>query len=65
MSVIKAAVIGYGVWGRNHVLVYRELPDVELVTVVDANPGTAKEISQKDNVSWDTSANKVIADPEI
>ena len=34
---VRVAVIGAGDFGRNHARVYRELPDAELVGIVDAN----------------------------
>jgi len=65
VSVVKAAVIGCGAWGRHHVRIYKELPNVELVMVIDANPEKAREIARKYNISWDTSPDKVFGDPEI
>jgi UDP-N-acetylglucosamine 3-dehydrogenase len=35
---LQAAVVGLGMMGRNHVRVYDELPDVELVAVSDPDP---------------------------
>jgi len=40
--MIKAAVIGVGNMGRNHVRVYAEMDDVELVAVVDTDETTAQ-----------------------
>jgi len=42
---IRVAVIGVGDFGRNHVRVYRELDDVELVGVLDANPERARAVA--------------------
>lgn len=38
----RVAVVGVGSMGRNHVRVYNELPEAELVAVVDSNPATAE-----------------------
>jgi len=41
------AVVGVGFWGRNHVRVLSELPNVELVAVCDIDRQRADEVSQK------------------
>jgi len=43
---LKAAVIGVGHFGRHHARIYSQLPDVELVAVVDVNPERAAQIAQ-------------------
>lgn len=43
--MLKAAVIGVGSMGRNHVRVYRELEQVELVAVCDANPAIGERVA--------------------
>lgn len=43
--MLKAAVIGVGSMGRNHVRVYRELDGVELVGISDKNPATAEKVA--------------------
>lgn len=45
MDKIKAAVIGAGYLGRQHVRVLSELENVELVGVVDTNPETARAVA--------------------
>ncbi len=40
------AVIGVGSMGRNHVRVYREMPEVELVGIADENPLAAESIAR-------------------
>ena len=42
--MLKAAVIGVGSMGRNHVRVYRELDSVELVGISDNKLSTAEKI---------------------
>ena len=39
---LRAGVVGLGTMGRNHVRVYDELPDVELVAVCDPDPGALR-----------------------
>jgi UDP-N-acetylglucosamine 3-dehydrogenase len=42
----RVAVVGVGSMGRNHVRVYAEMPGVELVAVMDSNPGAAAKVEQ-------------------
>ncbi|PYU14019.1 MAG: gfo/Idh/MocA family oxidoreductase [Acidobacteria bacterium] len=44
---IRVAVVGAGDFGRNHVRVYRELEDAELVGVVDSNPERARRVAEE------------------
>jgi predicted dehydrogenase len=41
----RVAVVGVGMMGRNHVRVYSEMPNVELVAIVDENPILADALS--------------------
>ena len=50
MSKIKTAVIGVGYLGKFHADKYAELPNSELIAVVDANEETAKAIADKHNI---------------
>jgi predicted dehydrogenase len=43
----RVAVVGVGSMGRNHVRVYNEISDAELVAVVDANPATAEALGRQ------------------
>jgi len=45
MSKLGVAVIGVGFWGKNHVRVFNELPETELVAVCDVNVERAKAIA--------------------
>lgn len=49
---IKAAVIGCGVWGRNHARVYSDLTSVELAAVVDVDMKSAREVGEKFRTPW-------------
>lgn len=42
---IRVAVVGAGEFGRNHARVYSELPQAELVGIVDANPERAAQVA--------------------
>lgn len=44
--MLKAMVVGVGSMGRNHARVYRELPGVELVAVVDASEEAASRVGR-------------------
>ncbi len=45
--MIKSAVIGVGSMGQHHARVYSEIPNTELVAVVDADYDRARSIAQK------------------
>jgi predicted dehydrogenase len=42
----RVAVVGVGAMGKNHVRVYQEMPDAELVAVVDRDSALAEEIGR-------------------
>ena len=44
-SKIRAAVIGAGAFGRNHVRVLSQMPEVELIAVADLNIERARELA--------------------
>ena len=44
---LKVAVIGVGAMGRNHVRVYADMPDVELVGVADADAQVAHAVARR------------------
>ncbi|PKP58345.1 MAG: hypothetical protein CVT88_07435 [Candidatus Altiarchaeales archaeon HGW-Altiarchaeales-1] len=52
MEKIKVAVIGAGNMGKNHVRIYSEMNDVELIGVVDVNETIGKEIANKFNTNF-------------
>jgi predicted dehydrogenase len=45
--MMKLAVIGVGSMGRNHVRVLKDIPDIDLVGVVDVNVGTAQVMARR------------------
>jgi UDP-N-acetylglucosamine 3-dehydrogenase len=46
----RVAVVGTGVMGKNHVRVYQEMPEVELVAIVDQNLAAVEQVSRIYNV---------------
>lgn len=44
--MIRVAVVGVGVMGKNHVRIYQEIPGVELVAVVDENQTVAEQVGR-------------------
>ncbi|MFC1512761.1 Gfo/Idh/MocA family protein [bacterium] len=49
---IKVGVIGVGKLGQHHARVYAELPDAELIGVVDIDKEQAQYVAQKNNTSY-------------
>ncbi len=46
---VKVAVLGVGALGEHHARIYSELPEAELVAVVDSKPERAAEIASRHN----------------
>ncbi len=42
----RVAVVGVGAMGKNHVRVYQEMPEVDLVAIVDQNRALAEKVSR-------------------
>ena len=61
---LKVAVVGTGIMGSNHVRVMSQLPDVELVAVVDADLDRAKAASLKSGARACASINDLPDDVE-
>ncbi len=59
MNKIRAAVIGAGSFGRNHVRVIGQLPDVDLVAIVDADTVKAQQLAREYNSSGFTTAEEL------
>jgi len=47
MKNLRMAVVGAGFWGRNHVRVLGEIPEVELIAVCDIDKQRADALSEK------------------
>lgn len=54
MTRIKVGVIGVGHLGKEHARVYSEMPEAELVGVVDTHEEQARSIGRKLKVPWST-----------
>jgi len=65
MNPLNTAVIGCGVWGRNHARVYKQVPDVQLKTVVDTDEKKAQEIGELYKVGWSTEFLNIFEDEDI
>lgn len=50
MDKIRVGVIGVGFWGKNHIRVYNEMKDVEIVAICDVEKEKAIEIAEKFNI---------------
>lgn len=63
---LRAAVVGLGMMGRNHVRVYDEvLPDVDLVAVVDPEPGALRRAMTGRAAEGYTEATAMLAAQEV
>jgi predicted dehydrogenase len=56
----RVAVVGVGTMGKNHVRVYQEMPEVELVAVVDENPVVAEQVGRVFHVPAYTSYEEMV-----
>jgi predicted dehydrogenase len=53
---VRIAVIGVGALGRHHARILSELPDAEVVGIVDVNEARAREVASAVGVPWAISA---------
>lgn len=65
MNKIKAAVIGVGNMGKNHVRTYAEIPDVNLIAVADLNEGLGDATARDYNVKYYKDYNEMLAVEKI
>ncbi len=56
----RVAVVGVGVMGRNHARVYRELPDTDLVAVVDRDIQAAEQIGNLYRIPYYTDLHEMV-----
>lgn len=65
--MLKAAVIGNGNMGRNHARVYREMEEIELVGLVDANESVVKSLGRVFSAPYFTSVGDLLreAKPDL
>jgi UDP-N-acetylglucosamine 3-dehydrogenase len=65
MKKLKMAVVGVGFWGRNHVRVLSELPDVELVAVCDVDPQRTAMVAEKYGLKAYSDSAKMYEEEEL
>ncbi len=65
MRRLGVAVVGTGLWGQNHVRVYNELPETELVAVCDVNPERVQAIAEKFGVKGYTDSEKLLKREDV
>jgi len=65
MKRLRAAVIGTGGMGSNHVRVYSEIEDVELVSISDINKSTLKPLAERFGCKAYTDYKKMIEKEDI
>ena len=47
MKKLKMAIVGAGHWGENHIIIYKDHPNVELVAICDLNISRASEVANR------------------
>lgn len=65
MSKVNVGVIGVGAMGYNHVRVYSELPNANLMAVSDVVKGTMTEVSKEFNTVGFVDYDNILKMPEI
>lgn len=65
MNKLRIAVVGVGFWGRNHVRVLSELPQIELIAVCDVDKGRAEMVSEKYGLRPYTDSGKMYREEEM
>lgn len=60
-AVPKVAVVGLGIWGKNHALAYADYDRCELALVCDADPERARVTGEQLGVSWTADTEDVAA----
>ena len=65
MRNINVGVIGVGAMGQNHVRVYSEIKNANLLAVSDLMKGTLAEVSKKYNTVGYVDYDNILGMPEI
>jgi len=65
LKSVNVAVLGCGVWGRNHARVYKQLPQANLVKICDIDPKTVKNIADTYQTQHTTNPDTIFNDPTI
>ena len=58
-ETLKVGVVGLGIWGQNHPLVYDNYHRSEIAVVCDMNAERAKSVAEKYNCDWTTSVDEL------
>ncbi len=65
MRKLGVAVVGTGSWGQNHVRVYNELPETELVAVCDLNLERVQPVAEKFGVKGYTDSGRLLKREDV
>lgn len=65
MKRVRLAVIGVGAWGKNHVRVFSELDEVDLVAIVDRDIERAKVFAKKFNTGYYQTAQEMLKREDV
>jgi UDP-N-acetylglucosamine 3-dehydrogenase len=65
MAKIRVAVIGVGNMGKNHVRVYSQISDADLVAISDIDKGSVKSVASSCGAKWYIDYKKMLAKEEI
>ncbi len=62
---IGAAVVGVGIWGQNHALVYHDYHRSRLLCVCDQNEQRAREVAERFSCDYVTDYDEIVRNSEI
>ncbi|MHA2428052.1 MAG: Gfo/Idh/MocA family protein, partial [Candidatus Hermodarchaeia archaeon] len=65
MKALGVGVIGVGAWGKNHVRVFSELEDVNLVAITDRDSSRAKILAKKHNATHFSNTDDLLKQSDI
>lgn len=65
MKKLSVAVVGVGFWGANHVRIYNELPNTELVAVCDVNSERVRAVTEEFGVEGYTDSGKLLKRKDV
>jgi len=59
VKTLRVAVIGAGFWGKNHIRVFHELPNAELVAVCDVDEERARSVAERYGIEYYTNSKEL------
>jgi predicted dehydrogenase len=65
LAKVNVGVIGCGFWGKNHVRVFNEISNCNLLAVADIDSQQARLLGEQYRVKWHADPTKVIENPAI